>query len=124
MPFCVVFVMRSATQPKMTAAAAPIKRKSSILNVTNNSVHTILLPQNSFCYLVMNLVQKNEFLDLDCKRRKKCIQRPQLLFLTRHNRQNCFSNTAIFAEHQLLCIVSIIWRHLPILERILIGKCP
>ena len=60
MHLCVMFVMRSATEPKTTAAASCSDKTKVIhdINVTNNSVHTILLPQNYFCYLVLNLVAK------------------------------------------------------------------
>ena len=55
-----------------TIAAASCSNKTKVIhiNVTNNSVHTILLPQNFFCYMVLHLVakvcyhQKNEFLGL------------------------------------------------------------
>ena len=50
MHFCVMFVMRSSTQPKRPQ---------------HKNVYTILLPQNQFCYLVLNLVAKI------CHHRKK-----------------------------------------------------
>ena len=55
-----MFVMRSSTQPKRPQ---------------HKNVYTILLPQNQFCYLVLNLVAKI------CYHRKKWISRPAPLCL-------------------------------------------
>ena len=46
----------------------------------------------------------------------------ELIYLMHQNGPQSYPNTATFAEHQLLCIVFRSWRHLPMLERILIGK--
>ena len=65
---CVMFVLRSVTQPKTTAAALLWKYNFISIFSLRKNVRTILLLQNSFCYLVLHLVakvcyhKKNEFL--------------------------------------------------------------
>ena len=74
-----MFVMRSATQPKTTAAALLWKYNLRYIfslrkKCTSNFATTkfVLLPQNLFCYLVLHLVAKV------CYHKKKFFSRPAL----------------------------------------------